>query len=199
VEHLDQLPADLPEADWLKLQVDLSINWMVREIKAGGTTPDWSYILGPLLIEEGKAPQGAAIDSVVKVAGGTSNAIVEHLQELTPYFEDAAKLVAAPLSQQEFGAKAMELRHRFDGNPLAKYILPALPAAHDAIVGPQYKMTLFKAAIAVVEMGPDAVNGMKDPINHQPVSYEVRGDGFELSSKVMRYGQPVTVIVGESK
>ena len=60
-------------------------------------------------------------------------------------------------------------------------------------------MALFKAAIAVVQGGPDKLKDIKDPFGDGPFEYRALDKGFELKSKLLFKGQPVTLTVGKGK
>ena len=121
------------------------------------------------------------------------------VKDLLPYYDEAEKISATAMTQDEFRQKAEALRHRFDANPLAKWMLPNWVNYHDNEVAAATRIFLLKAAIAVAESGPDAVKGLVDPVNHQPIAYEKQASGFQLKSKVMLRSEPVTLTVGGAK
>jgi hypothetical protein len=54
-------------------------------------------------------------------------------------------------------------------------------------------------AIAVVESGPEKLANIKDPFGNGPFGYRKLDTGFELSSKLLENGKPVTLTVGQKK
>ena len=60
-------------------------------------------------------------------------------------------------------------------------------------------MALLKAAIAVVQDGPNKLKDMKDPFGNGRFEYRPLEKGFELKSKLLFSGQPVTLTVGQGK
>ena len=196
---LDGLPPTATEADALKLESQVIPDWAIGKITAAGAHPDWVSILGFISGAEGNPPGAEPLDTLIKSAGGTPDGVLSALRNLLPYYDEAEKLVARPATQDEFRQKADALRHRFDANPFAKGILPNLPAAHDAEVAAETRIVLLKAAVAVVQRGPDAVKDFQDPVNHQPITYKKTGDGFQLVSKVLHRNEPVTLTVGQGK
>ena len=63
----------------------------------------------------------------------------------------------------------------------------------------QTQMALFKAALAVVQSGPDKLKDIKDPFDDGPFEYRALDKGFELKSKLTHQEKPVTLTVGEGK
>jgi hypothetical protein len=63
----------------------------------------------------------------------------------------------------------------------------------------QTQMALFKAAVAVVQDGPDKLKSIKDPAGNGPFEYRVTNKGFELKSKLLFLGKPVMLTVGNGK
>jgi hypothetical protein len=196
---LDALPAGPTESDSIKLEAQIIPGWAIGKIADAGAHPDWQTIFGFLRVSEGKPAGGDAVNAAVKAAGGTPESVTAAIRSLLAYYDEAEKLVALPLTQDEFRQKAEELRHRFDTNPFAEGILPTLPAAHDSTVAAATRLILLKAAIAVVQKGPDAAKAFQDPVNHQPFAYEKQPAGFRLISKVTYRNEPVTLTVGDLK
>ena len=60
-------------------------------------------------------------------------------------------------------------------------------------------MALFQAALAVVRGGPDKLKEIKDPFGDGPFEYRALDKGFELKSKLLASGKPVTLVVGRGK
>jgi hypothetical protein len=196
---LDGLPPAATEADALEFESQVIPKWAIGKIAAAGAHPDWQTIFGFMQASEEKGVPGESADAAVKAAGGTPEGVTKALRDLLAYYEQAEKLVSTPASQDEFRPKAEALRHRFDSNPFAKSILPNLPAAHDAEVAAESRIVLLKAAIAVVQRGPDAVKDFQDPVNHQPIAYQKTDDRFQLVSKVLYRNEPVILTVGQGK
>jgi hypothetical protein len=79
---------------------------------------------------------------------------------------------------------------------MAKLLLPAM----DKVIATQrrsdVRMAMLMAGIAVVERGPEKIADFKDPFGDGPFGYKKLKTGFELSSKLMHEGKPVTLMVG---
>ena len=196
---LDQLPPSATDAASLKLESEITPQWAIGKVLAAGAHPDWHAIFGFMQISEGKPAEGDSIDAAVKAAGSTPEGVIASLRELQVFYDEASKLASTPATPSEFHQKAEALRKRYDANLFAKAMLPNLSAAHDATVAADTRMLLLKAAIAVVQRGPDAAKEFKDPVDHQPIAYQREASGFKLVSKVIARNEPVTLTVGELK
>jgi hypothetical protein len=60
-------------------------------------------------------------------------------------------------------------------------------------------MAMLMAGIAVIESGPDKLKEIKDPFGKGTFEYKALDKGFELKSKLLFEGQPVTLTVGQRK
>ncbi len=196
--RLDALPPAPTLGDSLKVESQMTVDWAVRTIKNAGPNPDWHDTLGFLGIEEGKSDM-KRVDDLVKEAGGTSESVAAKIQALLPFYDEAAKLDTAHLTQSEFNRRAQDLLSKYASNPFAKAILPQLAGIHDAVIAAQTRVTLLRAAVAVVQNGPEAAKQFTDPSDHQPFTYQARPDGFELTSKVVFRNHPLALTVGGAK
>ena len=196
--RLDALPPAPTLGDSLKLESRMTVDWAVRKIKNAGPNPNWHEILGFLELDEGRTAN-KALDQYIKEAGGTPDAVASKIQALLPFYDEAQKLDSAHLTQSEFNRQAQELLNKYAANPFAKPILPQLAGIHDAVIAAQTRMTLLRAAIAVLQNGPEAAKQFTDPSDHQPFNYQARHDGFELTSKVVFRNQPLTLTIGGAK
>jgi hypothetical protein len=57
------------------------------------------------------------------------------------------------------------------------------------------RLTMLRAAVAVVRGGPKRAGEFKDA-SGAPLEYHAMAEGFELRSKVLDEDKPVTLIVG---
>jgi len=194
-DRLDHLPASSTLADAVRTEREIDVEWAIAQVRAGGEKPDWPRIFSFVTLAEG-ANAGTSVDALIKSAGGTPDAVIRDLEGLVPYHDEVANLLKTPLSQQEFRRKTDEARRRVDGNPFAKPMLPAFTIAYDAAASAEARRTLLRAAIAVIERGPEAIKTFVDPVNRQPLEYTKRAEGFELTSKAVYRDLPVTLDVG---
>jgi hypothetical protein len=193
-QRLDQLPRSATLEEAVKLESELDVQWVIQRMEEAGDAPDWSHIFAFMQFSN-DAP---AIPALVKSAGGTPDAVTKKLQDLLVYHDEVISLLSLSLPQQEFRRKYLELRSRYNDNPFAKILLPDYANVYDGETAAQTRMILLRAAIAVLQTGPDAIKKFDDP-NHQPLEYTGRPDGFLLTSKVIAQARTTTLMVGSNK
>jgi hypothetical protein len=66
---------------------------------------------------------------------------------------------------------------------------------YDVEAAGRTRLTLLRAAVAVLRGGPDKAAQFKDSTG-SPIEYQEAPDGFELRSKVTDKDKPVTLKVG---
>src|SRR5262245_46779683 len=120
------------------------------------------------------------------------------LEDLLPFYDELGKLTALPW--KEFDAQYPEFAKKAKAaNPLAGALLPAMQHMVASQRRAETRMALFKAALAVVQGGPDKLKDTKDPYGDGPFAYRAVGNGFELRSAWLVRGQPLTLTVGQGK
>jgi hypothetical protein len=120
---------------------------------------------------------------------------VKLLEDLLPYYDQLAKVTALPW--KEFDARYPEfVKKATAANPLAGYVLPNMGKFVAAQRRAQTQVALFKAALAVVQGGPDKLKAIEDPFGQGPFEYRALDGGFELRSRLHYGGRPVTLTVG---
>lgn len=129
----------------------------------------------------------------IRAAGGTPESVAEHLQALRPIYDEFP--AALKLPQEQAHAKLAELRQRADSNPM-KIALPDFTRAYDRFAATQTRLTLLRAAIAVIQGGPEQAKRFNDPFTGHPIEHRPTDGGFELASKVTDQGRPVTLVIG---
>jgi hypothetical protein len=123
---------------------------------------------------------------------------VKLLEDLLPFYDELTKVAALP--RKDFDAEYPEfVRKAKAANPLAGYVLPNMEKFAAAQRRAQARMALFQAALAVVRGGPDKLKDIQDPFGDGPFEYRALDKGFELKSKLLANGRPVTLVVGKGK
>lgn len=125
----------------------------------------------------------------------TFDQAVKWLEDFLPYYDELARLAALPRKEfeeryPEFTAKAKA------ANPLADQVLPmnrVMVATEQRTVA---RLALFRAALAVVQGGPDRLRDIRDPFGDGPFEYRELDGGFELRSKLRHQDKPVSLTVG---
>jgi len=192
---LDGLPASPTVADMLKRENESFVGGTIRELKAaekakpGDWARVWKEIIGPGT--EGAEPGAAALRAVKSF-----DEVIQLSESLIPMYDELAKLSALP--PKEFDAKYPEFVKKAEAaNPLARAVLPAVDKVGAAKRRADARLALLKAAIAVVQNGPEAIKDHKDPFGDGPFGYQATAGGFELKSKFVFKDQPVTLVVGK--
>ena len=123
---------------------------------------------------------------------------VKWLENMLPFYDQLAKMTTLPW--KEFDAQYPEFAKEAKAvNPLADQILPLNDFMLATERRTQTRMALFNAALAVVQGGPDKLKDIKDPFADGPFEYRALDKGFELKSKLLFNGQPVSLTVGNGK
>jgi hypothetical protein len=166
--------------------------WMIRKLK-----------------EEEQRKAGAGRELFVKLLDGSE--VPESLKQiksaeegiklaesLLPVYDELAQLVALP--KAEFDTKFPEFKARIKAaNPLAGALLPAVDRLLAKEHRHQARMAMLLAGIAVAEGGEAKLKEIKDPFGTGPFGYRLLEKGFELKSKLVYEGQPVTLVIGQRK
>jgi hypothetical protein len=190
---LDRLPPGPTFAQMLQVEKRTCSDWLIRELRAaeadkpGSWQEKWQALFGPA--ERGvptpKVPAVATLDEAVRMLGG-----------LPPLYDEAGRLTELPWA--EFDPRYAEfVRRARAANPAAAAIFPAMEKVVAAKRRADARFALFKAAVAVARGGPDVLKGIKDPFGDGPFEYKARDGGFELRSKFIFKGEPVTLAAGK--
>ena len=120
---------------------------------------------------------------------------VKWLEDFLPYYDELSRM--STLSWKDFDAQYPAFAAKAKAaNPLADQILPM----NDAMVATERRtitrLALFRAALAVVQGGPDRLGEIQDPFGDGPFEYRAMDEGFELRSKGPYQGKPLTLAVG---
>jgi hypothetical protein len=194
---LDELPAGPTLQQMILGEKQIGLMWLIQQLKhaevhkPGSWQGVWSnYIDGPWRESRHRDPSPSVktFEQAIKV-----------LEDLLPFYDELAKVIALPWKEFDAqypafveNAKVTDPLGRFDH-----------PNQMNEIVGRerryQAQLTMFKAALAVVQGGPDKLKGIEDPFGNGPFEYRALDNGFELKSKLLFKGQPVTLAVGNRK
>jgi hypothetical protein len=166
--------------------------WMIKKLKEEEQRkPGAGRELWQKLLEGSEVPESLkqikSVDEGVKLA-----------ESLLPVYDELAQLVALP--KAEFDAKFPEFLRRIKAaNQLAGALLPAV----DQLLAKEHRhearMAMLLAGIAVAEGGEGKLKEIKDPFGTGPFEYRALDQGFELKSKLLYEGQPVTLVIGRRK
>jgi hypothetical protein len=153
-----------------------------EEKQTGSWRETWLAILGPDADESLKKAQ-------------SFEQVITQLEAFQSVYDELEALVALPPA--EFDAKFPAfVKKAGAANPMAKLLLPAMDKDIETQRRSDVRMAMLMAGIAVVERGPEKIADFKDPFGDGPFGYKKLKTGFELSSKLMHDGKPVTLMVG---
>ena len=192
---LDSLPAAPTPSQIVLFEKQISAEWLIQALKEaderrkGSWQEVWKTVFN--------APQeGDANQTVVDSAKSFEQAI-KLLEEVLPYFDELAKISALPW--KEFDPQYAEFVKKVkSASPLSTLII----SMDHEIASERRNQTqreLFKAALAVVQGGAGKVRDIQDPFSDGPFEYRPLDKGFELTSKLIVKGQPLTLTVGNRK
>lgn len=152
--------------------------------RAGSWREVWSAIVPHDMPEKLKDLQ--SLDELVEVA-----------EDFQGTYDELAKLLELP--PKEFDAKYPEFAKRAgEANPITAILLPAMEKVVATQRRTQARLEMLLAAAAVVESGPEKLAEIADPFGDGPFGYRKLDEGFELSSKLVYEGKPVTLVIGPS-
>jgi hypothetical protein len=118
------------------------------------------------------------------------------LEDLVPSYDQLARLATLPW--KEFDAQYLRFAKKAKtANPLADQILPLNDVMIATERQTQTRMTLFKAALAIVQAGPNKLKEITDPLGDGPFQYRASDKWFELTSKLLYHEKPVSLTVGQ--
>lgn len=184
-----QMYEGLPRAATLQEAILMEKQYMLGSIvKQLKEADDWNLVWQQFLQGSEDVEEIKQIDKLERIVG--------LIEQLAPTYEELAKLVALPKS--EFDAKYPAFKEKTKAaNPLARTILPAVDKILATEQRHQARVAMLLAGIAVAQEGPDAIKKTKDPFGDGPFQYQALDQGFELKSKLMHEGKPVTLTLGQ--
>ncbi len=183
-QGLESLPPGGNVKSTLRLEREHMLGWLVRQVKAKVGAETLDKILAP----------DVAFAELLKRAGGRDG-ILKQLQEVEPYYDEMEKILSLPADEQQ--AQFALLAKKAETNPFAKMLLPAIDKVLQADAKARTRLALFRAALAVVQGGPERLKDHPDPAGKGPFEHQKLDQGFELKSKLIdARGQRVTLRVG---
>jgi hypothetical protein len=190
---IDGLPPRTTVARSLELENESFLSWMIRKLKEtekekpGSWQTLWKEVLGA---------GGDGVKSEAATSVQSFDEAIKLTEGLLPMYAELGKLTELPA--KEFDAKYPEFAKKAQAeNKLAKEVLPAVDHVMASRRRADVRLAMLKAAIAIVQHGPDTVKETKDPFGDGPFEYKATNGGFELKSKLTIKDQPVTLVVGK--
>ncbi len=188
----DSLPPAATLLDTISTEKKYMAGWIITHIKheEARQPGSWRNLWQNLLSGDGetKIP-----DSVKNIA--TIGEALKMVEDLLPVYDQVAHYLSLPNEQfdKEYSAFKEKLKAT---QPFAGVLLPSIDQIRAKEQRGQAKLELLLAGIAVVEGGPEKLKEIKDPFGSGPFEYQALNKGFELKSKLMFDGKPVTLKIG---
>ena len=188
--RLDALPpAPRVVEKALLMEKEIGCEWLIRAMQEAERHKEgsWRDVLARVASQEDKSKLGDlhSLDETLKFA-----------RDLLPIYDRMIELLALP--RDDFARQYDDLVKKIRAtNPLGHLVLPALDKFLEGQHRHDARMALFKAAIAVVQRGPDALKQIRDPFGDGPFEYRRFQKGFELKSKLVAKGEQVSLTIGK--
>jgi hypothetical protein len=141
------------------------------------------------------------VRAILKAAGNPGPArMARRAGALGGYYDELAKLVALPTDRFEAGFTALNDKTKA-ADPLAELFIPmkGLGGLRKRDAEMRARMALLRAAVAVARGGPEKRKAFRDPFGDGPFDYRALQVGFELRSKLIIQGRPITLTAGRPK
>lgn len=191
---LDSPPAGATLKEMVQKEKQIGPIWLMQELKnAEKRKPgSWQEVWKGLF----PAPESSEADFLLPPESFEQT--IKLLQDLVPLFDELANMTTLPWA--EFDAQYTQfVKKGKSANRLFGLLVPAVGNFVAAQRRHPAQLVLFKAALAVVQSGPDKLKEIKDPFGDGPFEYRALDKGFELKSKLLFKGQSVTLMVGNAK
>jgi hypothetical protein len=145
-----------------------------------------------------ESPEDKARTQRVLDAADTFEKAVKMIEDLMPVYDDLVKLYGRPAKEfdAEYPAYAKKAAA---ANPVAALLLPAMQNVAAAERRNLTQRALLRSAITIVQGGAEKAKETMDPFGDGPFEYRAFDGGFELKSKFVYKGNPVTLTVGQAK
>jgi hypothetical protein len=185
VAMFKELPLAPSAAHTIAAERKFFVEWMPKELRRaeegqkGAGLKLWKAMLGSETPDEFKQ-----IDSL--------EAVIQSIEGMYPVYDELENLVALPQSEFEVQYPAFKERVQ-NTTPLTRILLPAIDKVMAKEYRNQARMAMLLAGIAVTESGQDTLKDIQDPFGNGPFEYRALDKGFELRSKLLFEGQPVTL------
>jgi hypothetical protein len=191
---LDAPPTGATLPQMVHMEKEMGPMWLIQELKEAERHKKGSWKgVWDETFNGTKEPEWEVAKSV-----RTFEQAIKGLEEVLPVYDELEKMVALPW--KEFDAQYPEfMRKAMAVNPVGGLLLPAMHKVTESKRRATTQLALFRAAIAIVQGDPDKIKDTKDPFGDGPFEYRALDKGFELKSKFLVEGQPLTLTVGQGR
>jgi hypothetical protein len=193
---LNSLPPRPTLQQMVVVEKRLGPTWLIKELKAADERKQgsWQTVWKELFDAPG---EGEKPRSDVAQSAKTLDQAIKMMEEVGGLHDELEALTGRTWKEFDdqypaFAKKASAV------NKAAAYILPNMGKLAPIQRRTQVQLEMFKASLAIIEGGPGKIQETKDPFGDGPFEYRALPKGFELKSKLLFNGQPVTLTVGKS-
>ncbi|HKD36709.1 MAG TPA: hypothetical protein VKB78_07905 [Pirellulales bacterium] len=200
-DSLATLPKEPTVAELLAVEKQVGPQWLLNKMKdaehkhPGSWKTAWNETIDAA--NAGNEGAGGAkrdlTSKVVSLAQAT-----KWLEELLSLYDEGAKIAGLPPKEFDAAYPAFDKKAKAV-NPIAEMFYPNLEKFVPMQRRHQAQDALFRGAVTVVQQGADKLKDMPDPSDVGPIEYRATDNGFELTSKVIFNGKPVSLTVGGGK
>jgi hypothetical protein len=213
-DGFEAAPARRTVADCIPTEKAYFLDWIVRRIVAlqqanPGDEAKVMKGIRELLAGALEAPEGqeqALPDStwerLAQAAGGTSAGVVRLMQELEPYQQQLAVVLALPHGEYEGRMEQLMAEIQRSPNPLLSLLFPAWEKVRPRELMGLMNLAMVRAAVEFKLHGQAGLQTVTDPWGQGPFEFrrfvfEGVDRGFELKSACRRNGWPEVLIFVE--
>ncbi|HEX5245221.1 MAG TPA: hypothetical protein VFW23_18315 [Tepidisphaeraceae bacterium] len=187
LKHFGQRLAQLPPGGSLSdsarlIERQFGLDWLIQQLKNVKPGEDWRGRLEKMFGNE------AGASELIKSSKSPED-VIARLEASRPYYGQIPPLLDLP--PDEFRTKAKALYAKYSSDAWGKMMLPDYSKVYDKQMSAEVRLAMLRAAIAVIESGPDALKGIPDPAERVPFQYETNGKGFILRSNFSVGEKPV--------
>ena len=158
-EVLDALPAGPTLAQMVVQEKQTGPMWLIKELKKAEKQKEgsWHDVWKEVL----RVPvEGDSVDRDLVNSAKTYEQAIKLLEDVLPFYDELEKMTALPW--KEFDAQYPKFAKKAKASSrLAAFILPGMDKMVAAQRRNQTQIALFKAALAVVQGGPDKLKDFK--------------------------------------
>jgi hypothetical protein len=196
--YLDASPPGPDFAAVLRMEQKGFLEWYIQAVRDGDLAA-----IQRLLDELHGSPEETPPDWKQWIPAGkatpdTARQFSRQLEELDASYARLIDAAGLPPSEFEVRASAEAKKLAEARNPFSAFTqLPAvLASARYVSARAETRLLMLRAAVAVVQVGPEKLKDFKDPYGSGPFEYRILESGFELKSQFLYEGKPVTLTVG---
>ncbi len=197
---LARLPQEPTAAQLLTVEKQVGPVWLLGRLRdAERKQPgSWQTVWKETFDSVFSGNEGAAnADRDIILAVKSYEQATKWLEELLPLYDEGVKI--AGLRWDEFDPAYTNFVKKTSAVNAFKTFYPKFDNFTARQRRHQAQAALFRAAVLVVQEGPEKINDVQDPFGGGPFEYRGLDNGFELRSKLRFNEKPVSLTIGGAK